>query len=274
MNASPRLLPVVRLLAFGALTVWAVGRALSGPPLPQDTAYHAFADGRTLLGVPNALNVLSNAPFVAVGVFGLWFVLGRRSLRPDGPFATPAERWPYVLFFLGVGLTGFGSAYYHLEPTNERLLWDRLPMAVAFMSLFAAVLAERVNRKLGLTLLPVLVAAGLASVLYWHATEQRGRGDLRFYYFVQFYPLLALPLLLLLFPPRYTRTLDLFLALGWYVVAKYCEHPLDAPIFDRTHWVSGHTLKHLAAALAAAQILWMVRARRLIAHEPGRVPIW
>jgi hypothetical protein len=252
----------LRLLSIAVLAVAAVAWLFSRPVLPQSLDYHNFADQRTLLGLPHALNVLSNLPFLFVGVQGLRFLFRRDTLRVDGPFLTAAERRPYVLFFAGVGLTAFGSAYYHLEPSNDRLLGDRLPMTVAFMGLFAAVLMERVSLKAGLDLLGPLVAVGLASALYWHWTEQQGRGDLRFYYVVQFLPMLTLPLLLLLFPPRYTRTLDLVVALGWYVLAKGCEHPLDGPIYGWSGWVSGHTLKHLAAALAAYWILRMLRARR------------
>src|SRR5262249_10816239 len=149
---------------------------------------------------------VSNVPFLAVGALGLWFVLRPAAARPGGPFRHAAERWPYAVFFLGVTLTAFGSSYYHLDPNNDRLVWDPLPRAVEFMALFAAVVAERVNLKAGLRLMPPLVAAGLASVLYWHWTERQGCGDLRFYYLVQFYPMLILPLLLLFFPSRYTGT--------------------------------------------------------------------
>jgi hypothetical protein len=135
-------------------------------------------------------------------------------------------------------------------------------MSLAFMSLFAAVLADRIDVKLGAGLLLPLVALGIGSVLYWHVTEQQGRGDLRLYYFVQFYPMLALPLLMLLLPPRYTRTSDLFIALGWYVLAKVCEHPGDAAIYALGHAVSGHTLKHLAAAAGAYWVLRMLQKRR------------
>jgi hypothetical protein len=252
----------LRLLLIAALGVVAVAWLVLWPRFPQDITYHNFADQRAPFGVPHFWNVVSNAPFLAVGALGLWFVLRPAAARPGGPFLTPAERWPYVVFFLGVALTAFGSSYYHLDPSNDRLLWDRLPMAVAFMALFAAVVAERVNLKAGLRLMPLLVAAGLASVLYWHWTERQGCGDLRFYYLVQFYPMLILPLLLLFFPARYTGTSYLLGALGWYLLAKVFEHPLDAPIFALGGIVSGHTLKHLAAALAAFWVLEMLRRRR------------
>ena len=250
-----------RLLLIGGLGVAAIVVLFCLPPLPQPLSYHHFADDRTLLAVPNFFNVVSNVPFLLVGVWGLWCVLHRQT-ETGSPFVDPVERRPFVLFFLGVGLTGLGSAYYHLEPNNDRLVWDRLPMVVAFMSLFVAVLGERIDVRFGIGLLLPLVALGIGSVWYWHASEQHGRGDLRPYYFVQFYPMLALPLLLLLLPPRYTRTSDLFIALGWYVLAKVCEHPGDHRVYELGHVVSGHTLKHLAAATAAYWILRMLQHRR------------
>jgi hypothetical protein len=260
----------LRLLLIAALGVVAVAWLVTSDPIAQPLSYHLFADRRKLLGVLHCCNVVSNVPFLAVGAVGLWFVLRPAAARPGGPFRHAAERWPYVVFFLGVALTAFGSSYYHLDPNNDRLLWDRLPMAVAFMGLFSAVVAERVNLKVGLYLMPLLVAAGLASVLYWHWTEQQELGDLRFYYLVQFYPMLVLPLLLFFFPARYTGTSYLLGALGWYVLAKVFEHLLDAPIYSLGGIVSGHTLKHLAAALAALWILEMLRRRRPIPDEVCR----
>jgi hypothetical protein len=234
----------------------------AGPPLPQPLSYHNFADQRTFLGIPHCLKVISNLPFLLVGAAGLYFVLRREVVGPTRPFLTSAERWPYALLFLGVGLTAFGSAYYHLDPANDRLVWDRLPMAVAFMALFAALLGERLGPRVGRHSLLPLVLLGLASVLYWHWTEQAGRGDLRPYYLVQFYPLLAIPLLLLLFPPRSTGSGWLFAALGWYVLAKLLEHPFDADVYNHLgHVVSGHTLKHLAAAAGAWALLRMLQTR-------------
>jgi hypothetical protein len=247
-----------RLLVIAGLGIVLAVALVCLHPLPQSTEYHQFADDRTFLGVPNGLNVISNLPFLIVGVWGLWSVSRNRG----GRFVDHVERWPWLSFFLGVGLTAFGSAYYHLHPDNDRLMWDRLPMSVAFMSLVAAVLAERIDIKLGAWLLLPLIVAGVASVLAWHWSEQEGRGDLRPYYFVQFYPMLALPLLLLWLPSRYVKTSDFLLALAWYVVAKLCEHPGDVPLYQLGHVVSGHTLKHLAAAAGAYWILRAIDLRR------------
>ena len=261
-----------RLLLIGALAIVSLIMLGCLPPLPQPQSYHHFADDRTVLGVPNCLNVVSNLPFLIVGVWGLWFV-GSSRVGSGGPLIQRVECWPFVLFFLSIGLTGLGSAYYHLRPDNNRLVWDRLPLAAALMSLFAAVLAERIDVKFGVGSLLPLVVLGIGSVLYWHLTELQGRGDLRLYYFVQFYPMLALPLLLLLLPPRYTRTSDLFIALGWYVLAKGCEHLGDKAIYALGHVVSGHTLKHLAAAAGAYWVLRMLQKRSgVLAGSNGGKP--
>jgi hypothetical protein len=264
---------LLRLLAVAAPGVVGAAFLFAGPPLSQNLEYHKFADRRTLLGIPHCLNVVSNIPFLLIGVLGLRFVLRRAAVGPDGTFLTATERGPYAALFLGVGLTAFGSAYYHLDPTNDRLVWDRLPMTLAFMGLFDAVIGERVGVAVGRRLLLPLLAVGLASVWYWHWTEEHDRGDLRPYYLVQFYPVLAIPLLVVLFPPRYTRTAGLFVALGWYVLAKIFEHPYDRGVFSLGEVVSGHTLKHLAAACGAWALLRMLQARRPVpASQPAPLP--
>lgn len=252
-----------RVLLIVSLVIAAIGVVFSLPPIPQDQTYHNFADHRDMLGIPNFLNVVSNAPFILVGALGLTF-LWRQGAQSQGPFTNPGERWAFLVLFAGVGLTGFGSAYYHLAPSNATLFWDRLPMTIAFMSLFASIIAERISLSAGRVLLFPLLALGIASVMTWHLGEVRGAGDLRLYGFVQYFPLLAIPLLVLLFPPRYTRTADLFGALGWYGLAKILDL-LDAQIFALGNLVSGHTLKHLASALGTYWILRMLKTRRPLA---------
>jgi hypothetical protein len=239
------------------VTALVVVAALLLPPIPQPQSYHMFADRRSFLGIPNFGDVVSNLPFAAVGLWGLVFLL--RS-KPE-QFIDSRERWPYAIIFAGLLLTAFGSSYYHLHPGNARLVWDRLPMTVVFMSLVSATIAERVSLRAGLWLLPVLLLIGAGSVLQWHLSELRGAGDLRFYSAVQAYAVLFL-LIALLLPPRYTRGSDLAIVAAFYVLAKVLEL-LDKPIFELTlHNISGHTLKHLAAAAAAYWILRMLTKRR------------
>ena len=231
------------------------------PPIPQPQSYHQFADQRSFLGIPHFADVTSNFPFAIVGIWGLIFLFRRDASVTTGGFIDPRERWPYVLVFVGVLLTAFGSSYYHWSPSNARLVWDRLPMTIAFMAMVAAVIAERISFRLGLWSLPILLLVGLASVVQWYMSEARGKGDLRFYAAVQAYAALVL-LLALLFPSRYTRGSDLAVVVGFYGLAKVMEM-LDKPVFSLLgHMVSGHTLKHLAAATSAYWILRMLQKRR------------
>jgi hypothetical protein len=236
----------ILLLASGLMA----GAALL-PRIPQDAAYHRFADTRTILGVPNALNVLSNLPFLLVGLLG-WRVVFRKSR-----FLRPSERWPYAVCFAGITLTAFGSSWYHWAPDNATLVWDRLPMTLGFMGLMCAVIAERLSVRAGLALLGPLIGAGIASVWYWRITETNGAGDLRPYLLVQFGPAILIPALVLLFPARYTLSERYWRILGWYAAAKILE-AADGPIFAAGGIVSGHTLKHLAAAWACYEIVRMV----------------
>jgi len=245
------------LLVLITAVVGAVAMVL--PPIPQPQWYHMFADQRRLLGIPNFNNVVSNLPFAAVGLWGLVFLI-RPSFGRDGRhFLDRRERWPYLFVFGGLILTGAGSSYYHLQPDNMRLVWDRLPLVIVWMSLLAAIVAERISLRAGLMLMPLLLLIGVASVLQWRVSEVQGAGDLRFYAAVQSYSVLFL-LIALLLPTRYTRGRDLAIVAGLYVLAKILEM-LDRPIFEFGHIVSGHTLKHLVAAAAGYWILRMLQKR-------------
>lgn len=235
------------------------------PPIPQSQAYHNFADQRQLLGVPNCLDVISNAAFLVVGLWGI-LALTRHAKAHAVVFVDERERWPYLVFFIGVTLTAFGSSYYHLQPANDRLVWDRLPMAVGFMALVAAVISERVNIKAGIRLLAPLLVLGIGSVVYWSVTESAGRGDLRPYALVQFGSLLTILLLLALFPQRYSRGGDFLISFIIYGLAKVFE-AADRQIFALGGIVSGHTLKHLAAAISAYWILRMLQLRFPICRQ-------
>jgi hypothetical protein len=244
-------------LAAGAAAV-AAAVALGLPPIAQDPGYHAFADRRALLGVPNVANVVSNLPFLVVGALGLAAVR-----RGAVVVREPWERRAWGLVFGGAAATGLGSAWYHWAPANATLVWDRLPITLVLMALFALVIGERLDPRAGRRLLPWLLAAGAASVVWWHASEAAGRGDLRFYGLVQFFPLVAIPALLAARPPAYTRGADLAVALGWYAGAKLFEH-FDAAVWAAGGVTGGHALKHLASATALAWLLWMVRRRRAL----------
>jgi len=242
------------------IAVFAAARGFVSRRIPQPSSYHNFADKRAFLGVDNFLDVISNVAFLAVGIWGLF-------VATDGKFRASllasSERWPYIVFFLGFVLTFLGSSYYHLQPTNARLAWDRLPMTLGFMAILSATITERISVSAGIWLLLPLVLLGLLSVGYWYWTETRGQGDLRPYYLVQFGSLLAVPAILVLFRPRYTRSWCLILALILYAAAKLAE-AFDSEIYAVTQTVSGHTLKHLAAAAAGMLIVVMLQGRTAV----------
>ncbi len=234
--------------------------------IPQPQSYHHFADTRSLWNIPNFGDVVSNLPFAVIGLRGIVCVARQRH-RSVCVFTDPRERWAYLAVFFGLLLTAVGSSYYHLHPDNARLVWDRIPMTIVFMSMVAAVITERIHVRVGLWLLPALLVTGVASVLRWYATELRAAGDLRFYAALQVYSGLIL-LIALLFPPRYNRGSDYAVVVAFYALAKALEM-LDRQVFRMGYLVSGHTLKHLAAAMAGYWILRMVRMRHAL---PLRTP--
>ena len=256
----------LRMLACLTFAFWAA--VFLQAPIPQNPEYHRFADQRTLLGIPHCLNVVSNLPFLLVGLWGLRTLFRLVGTPGQQAFLRPVDALAYQVLFLSVALVGLGSAWYHLDPRNGTLLWDRLPMSAAFMAFLAAAVAERVDRRAGLLALPPLIAFGLFSVLYWHFTEQAGAGDLRYYIVAQGYPLLFVPLMVRLLPSPYTRGRDLYVAALLYLMAKATE-VFDQEMYAAGGWISGHTWKHLLGALGAWWVLRMVRRRRLIQGSGG-----
>lgn len=234
-------------------------------PIPQSPSYHHFADQRRWLDIPNFANVISNLPFAIVGMYGIIFIRRQGQLA----FLDPRERWPYYGVFFGLFLTAFGSAYYHLWPNNAHLVWDRLPMTIVFGSLLSALIAERISVHAGVRLMPWLIAFSAASVVQWYWNELHGHGDLRVYAAVQLYSALAL-LLALLLPPRYTRSRDFAMVFIFYLLAKIFE-TADRRIYALGDLVSGHTLKHLAAAAAGYWILRMLRLRAPVEQDSSAI---
>lgn len=229
-------------------------------PVRQDQNFHRFADSRGFLGAENAADTLSSLPLLAVGIAGLLFLWRERT--PDGPkrFLTSEEMLPYWALFASVSLTGLGSAYYHLAPSDARLVWDRLPMAAGFMCLLAAAIAERASVRAAVQLLVPFIALGIASVLYWPASALLGSEDLRPYFAVQFGSLVAVLVLCAIFPSPYTKGTAIPIAVAVYGIAKIFELH-DRQIYELGGWVSGHTLKHLTAAAAVYVLVWSLQRR-------------
>ncbi len=254
MSSRARLTGLIALAASVAVLVFAFL-----PPLPQPAWYHDFADRRAFLGVPNFLDTASNLFFLAIGLAGL-------AALPPARFLDARERRAYAVFFGGLILTAFASAWYHLAPVNAGLVWDRLAMTLAFAGFFAALAQERLGARAGSILLACLLVAGPGAVLYWYGSELAGAGDLRPYFLLQGLVMLAAPLLIGLWPGRYDRGGDWLAVLGFYVLALALEW-LDEALFAATGLVSGHTLKHLAATAAGWMVLHHLRRCRPLAAE-------
>ncbi len=237
-------------------------------PIAQLTHYHAFADQSVIWGIPHAADVLSNAGFAAIGIWGLL------KLWPHRRHAALKAGWPgYRLFLVGLLLTAIGSAFYHLAPDNFRLVWDRLPIALACAGLLAAVRAEThapADAKRDVLWLALLA---IASVGWWYATEQLGSGDLRPYLLLQGLPLVLIPLWQAIHRAPLADRRLFGVALLLYMVAKAAEMH-DLALLQTLAWCSGHTLKHLLASMAAGLLVWRlvqrIQAKSAEADTPMR----
>ena len=241
--------PRTRLIAIATLAVLSLFGFFVAAPIAQDDAYHRFADGRAWLGIPNFLNVVSNLPFAVVGLIAL-------ARLGSFPVRLGASRFAWVAFFAGVLLVALGSAYYHWAPTSETLVWDRLPMTLAFMGLTVALLTEWVS-PVARHILPFALVLGVMSVIVWTTT-----GDLRLYFGVQLMPMVVAAAALVLFRAPFTHTWHIGVAVMLYALAKIVE-AADQSIYTATEGaLSGHPLKHIFAAGATWWIYDMLRKRR------------
>ena len=217
-------------------------------PIPQFANYHDFADQRTLFGIPNAADVLSNVGFAIVGIWAiarLWPARGAPGI---------AAGWAgYALFFVALILTAAGSSFYQWAPDNARLVWDRLPIALACAGLLSAVRAETHPGTDCAAWTFVLSAFAVASVAWWYFTDRNGAGDLRPYLLLQGLPLLLIPLWQTSARSPVADRAALWSAIALYAMAKVAELN-DHAIFAAAQEISGHTAKHLLAIAASAII--------------------
>lgn len=197
------------------------------------------------------MDVLSNAGFVIAGLLGLWFVLR------SGKTLDAGTRWAFAILFFGLVLTSAGSAFYHLDPDNQRLVFDRMPMIIAMAGCVGAVVADRFGGSSAWSI-TALLAIGLWTVHHWNVSEELGQGDLRWYALYQALIILVGLLLLVLFPSRNGATPAFVIAVAGNIAAKVFEL-LDKPIFALGGIVSGHTLKHLSAGLAFLPLALLIR---------------
>ncbi len=238
------IIPLLALLCVFALII--VGS------IPQDQNYHDFADDRKLWGISNFLNVVTNLPFAFVGMLGLRLVrkIKERELKHIS-----------FILFTGFLLLTIGSSYYHLCPNNDTLVYDRIPMSIIFMCFFSLIISNCVNKKVGYRAFVILNIIGIMSVIYWAFSESIGHGDLRWYGMVQFFPILAIPLILVLYKSTLVPWKEIILIFLFFGLAKLTEK-FDKEIYNFLRGaISGHSLKHLLMAVAEYEIVVMMRYR-------------
>jgi hypothetical protein len=250
--------PAERRVLLG-LFVAVVGAALV-PAVQQDPAYHRFADQRHWMRIANAADVLSNLAFLAVGVCA---VLRLSSAR--GHKFSPATRAGLWCAALGFCLTALGSSWYHLQPSDATLVWDRIPMTLIFAGLLGIAVAQRLGENGARVTLAIMFELGVASVAYWHVT-----GNLAPYLLLQYGGFVAL-LLVLLAVRGSNDPFPWWYVVGLYAFAKALEIG-DAAIWRATDGViAGHALKHLFAAAAGAAALYPLLSSRQV-HAAGAIP--
>ena len=246
------------LILIGITCLTAVIAICSMDPIAQDASYHDFSDSREILGIQNFWNVLSNLAFLLVGLSGIYQLVVRDRLT-----TMSGMRFIYFFLFAGVVLVAIGSSYYHLYPDNRTLVWDRLPMTVTFMALFCIVVAEFVSSYWARLLFVPLAIAGAGSVLFWYFGEANGQGDLRVYVLVQFLPILLIPQMLLCFRSSFSKPSVYWILLLTYIIAKLFEH-FDAEVHSVLGIISGHSIKHLIAAIGLWLLIRAYQTRELV----------
>ncbi|RDX84651.1 hypothetical protein CR513_34265, partial [Mucuna pruriens] len=234
------------------------------PSIPQPQRYHNFADKRKFFGIPNALNVISNFPFAVIGLIGLVLchphviVVVNYVMKICG-ISLQGELWGWTCFYVGVTSVAFGSSYYHLDPDDAGLLWDRLPMTVAFASLLAILIIERIDAKKGTISIVLLITAGIISCV-----DSR-----QAYFFIPSICMISLVTSVYIFWPKVHHALPY---LSWLFCCLQCtriQH-IGSGLQDFIFWlcckrlpINGHTLKHLSAAMVPA-ILTVMLAKRSV----------
>lgn len=218
---------------FIALALFGVVFFLSVSPIYDGADVNVYADQRTFLGIPNFFLVAPGLIFFILGLLGLWKL---------GTERKTFLRAVWMMFFIASIGIGLGSGYYHLDPSDSRLFWDRISISTAFMALLAGVISERIALNRAKIIAPLLILAGMGSIFYWAWS-----GDVRFYDLIQCFSIIVLPLLCLCFPMKGDKYI--YGVVVFYILAKVVEI-YDGQIFSLTHqMISGLTLKELGGAV-------------------------
>jgi len=251
MNTLPLRLRLGLLAATGV----AVFISIFVFSMPQPGTYHMFADARTCLGIPNFFNTASNLGFLVTGLSMLIFLYVRRRQFP-GMFIERGELWIFVVLYASTLLVTFGSGYYHLAPDNAGLFWDRLPMTLVASAFVGTIIADRFGARAGLATLAVLFVLSAGALVYWRATQSMAQDNVWPYIATVYGSLSFAVVAMISFPSRYTHAHAAWVTFTIYMTAMAFDTWLDAPLYTMGAILSGHSLKHLLAAVALFWLGW------------------
>lgn len=246
------------LLAVAGIAVFV---SIFAHSMPQPRAYHLFADARSCLGIPNFFNTASNLGFLAAGASMLILLYTRRR-KFAGMFIERGELWIFVVLYAATLMVTFGSGYYHLVPDNARLFWDRLPMTLVASAFVGTIVADRFGARAGVWSLVVLFVLSCGSLAYWLATQSLAQDNVWPYIATVYGSLAFAVVAMALFPSRYTHAHAAWITLAIYIIAMAFDTWLDAPLYAGGAILSGHSLKHLLAALALFWLGWGALPKR------------
>ena len=230
------------------------------PSIAQDQNYHNFADQRTLFGVKNALDTLSNLAFIIVGLFGLVNFYHNQYIKISNSFSVLL-----TLFFISIILTGVASFYYHLNPNDFTLVFDRFALTLVFTFILAMLATVKISERSGFHTLAELIILAPLSVLIWNYND-----NLTPYVLLQFGGIILIILTLLFSKiqkqsPCFTSLIILY---GFAKVAEF----YDGQIFNLSqNLISGHTLKHLIGALAVSIFISPLHKKKLKKLSNNRI---
>jgi hypothetical protein len=242
----------VSLLAVAGI---AVVVSIFAHSMPQPRAYHLFVDARTCLGIPNFFNAASNLGFLAAGLGMLIFLYARRAKFAE-MFIERGEPWLFVVLYAATLMVTFGSGYYHLAPDNASLFWDRLPMTLVASAFVGTIIADRFGARAGVWSLAVLFALSCGALAYWLATQSLAHDNVWPYIATVYGGLAFAVVAMALFPSRYTHARAAWISVAIYIIAMAFDTWLDAPLYAAGAILSGHSLKHLLAAVALFWLGW------------------
>ncbi len=245
-------------MAFGVLLIAiALIGLLYGVNIPQHANYHGFADRRALFGLPFASDVLSNLPFALIGFYGLFSM---RTFASQNKAFNDIQNHLLSLSFWGLILTCAASGFYHWAPDNYGLVIDRMGMTCAFAGVIGVAVASRISDRAGLATAFTILALAPFAIVHWHQTD-----NLWLWSVLQGGGMIALVALAFRRATEQSYPIQLGWIIAFYVIAKVFELS-DHQVFEATQqFLSGHTIKHLAAALAAWPLIKAVQNSRKIA---------